>query len=75
MLRFNGLMAMGALNDIEGFRAMSTLKTSLITEDLTSDSFILSMGTSLDYEMAIQEGANEVRLGSTIFGARNYPAK
>jgi len=75
MLRFNGLMAMGALNDVEGFRAMATLKTSLVTEDLTTDNFILSMGTSVDYELAIQEGASEVRLGSTIFGARNYPAK
>ena len=75
MLRFNGLMAMGALNDVEGFRAMATLKTSLVTEDLTADNFILSMGTSVDYELAIQEGASEVRLGSTIFGARNYPAK
>ena len=75
MLRFNGLMAMGALNDVEGFRAMAALKTSLVTEDLTADNFILSMGTSVDYELAIQEGASEVRLGSTIFGARNYPAK
>jgi len=28
------------------------------------------MGTSMDYEMAIEEGATEVRLGTTIFGAR-----
>jgi uncharacterized pyridoxal phosphate-containing UPF0001 family protein len=33
------------------------------------------MGTSGDFELAIQEGATEVRLGSTIFGERNYPAK
>lgn len=39
------------------------------------DSLVLSMGTSMDYEMAIEEGATEIRLGSTIFGERNYAAK
>lgn len=39
------------------------------------EKFVLSMGTSLDFEMAIEEGATEVRLGSTIFGERNYPQK
>ena len=33
------------------------------------------MGTSVDFEMAIEEGATQVRLGSTIFGARDYSAK
>lgn len=35
----------------------------------------LSMGMSNDYEVAIEEGANMVRIGTAIFGARNYPAK
>lgn len=34
----------------------------------------LSMGMSDDYEDAIKEGANMVRVGSFIFGARNYGA-
>lgn len=34
---------------------------------------ILSMGMSGDYELAIQEGSNMVRIGSLLFGARNYP--
>jgi pyridoxal phosphate enzyme (YggS family) len=34
----------------------------------------LSMGMSGDYAAAIAEGATEVRIGSAIFGARNYPA-
>ncbi len=34
----------------------------------------LSMGMSDDYEDAIREGANMVRVGSFIFGARNYAA-
>ena len=32
----------------------------------------LSMGMSDDYEVAIREGANMVRVGSFIFGPRNY---
>jgi PLP dependent protein len=33
---------------------------------------ILSMGMSSDYKMAIAEGSNMVRIGSSIFGERNY---
>ena len=32
----------------------------------------LSMGMSGDFEIAVEEGANMVRVGSLIFGARNY---
>lgn len=32
----------------------------------------LSMGMSNDYQIALEEGANMVRIGSSIFGARNY---
>jgi uncharacterized pyridoxal phosphate-containing UPF0001 family protein len=31
---------------------------------------ILSMGMSSDYKIAIEQGSNMVRLGSTIFGQR-----
>ena len=48
--------------------------------DLKNDHFnqsenfkILSMGMSGDYELAIEEGSTMVRIGSTIFGARNKP--
>ncbi|NQY06665.1 MAG: YggS family pyridoxal phosphate-dependent enzyme [Flavobacteriaceae bacterium] len=33
---------------------------------------VLSMGMSGDYQLAISEGSNMVRIGSSIFGARNY---
>ena len=33
---------------------------------------ILSMGMTYDYEVAIQEGATMVRIGTGIFGARDY---
>lgn len=32
----------------------------------------LSMGMTHDFEIAIEEGANIVRVGTAIFGARNY---
>lgn len=33
---------------------------------------ILSMGMSNDFEVAVEEGATHVRVGTSIFGARNY---
>ena len=33
---------------------------------------ILSMGMTNDFEVAIEEGATMVRIGTGIFGARNY---
>ena len=68
-------MSMGMLCDVEGFRKMYKLKQDLVNDELKEEDFILSMGTSQDFEMAIQEGATEVRLGTTIFGARDYGAK
>ncbi len=35
----------------------------------------LSMGMSNDFEVAIEEGANVVRVGTGIFGKRNYPQR
>ena len=36
---------------------------------------LLSMGMSADYPMAIEAGANMVRVGSALFGARDYSKK
>lgn len=36
---------------------------------------VLSMGMSSDYEVAIEEGATMVRVGTGIFGERIYPTK
>lgn len=42
--------------------------------NISKDSFnVLSMGMSGSYREAITAGSTEVRLGSTIFGARTYP--
>ncbi len=46
------------------------LKQSVFAAD---DSFSeISMGMSGDYQIAIEEGSTMVRVGSSIFGARNY---
>jgi uncharacterized pyridoxal phosphate-containing UPF0001 family protein len=39
------------------------------------DAVELSMGMSGDYESAIAMGSDNVRVGSTIFGARDYGEK
>ena len=33
---------------------------------------VLSMGITGDYEVAVEEGATMVRVGTAIFGNRNY---
>jgi uncharacterized pyridoxal phosphate-containing UPF0001 family protein len=33
----------------------------------------LSMGMSHDFEVAVEEGATMVRVGTAIFGGRTYP--
>lgn len=55
------------------FRKMKALFESLKTKGFDLD--VLSMGMSSDFVEAIQEGATVVRVGSAIFGARNYSKK
>jgi len=38
----------------------------------TTTELELSFGMSGDYELAIEKGSTEVRIGSTIFGEREY---
>lgn len=70
-----GLMGMATFTEKEEKvrREFSFLKTTF--EDLKSEynSFsILSMGMSGDYRIAIDCGSTMVRIGSSIFGERNY---
>ena len=39
------------------------------------DTFDMSMGMSGDYDVGIEYGATIVRIGSSIFGAREYPER
>ena len=67
------------LLDSEVFRQMHHPANRLIFETLKTDYFAgqpqfkeISMGMSDDYPIAIEEGATLIRVGSKIFGARNY---
>jgi len=46
--------------------------SEMLTECLGYPTPVLSMGMSSDFEVAIEEGATHVRIGSAIFGARTY---
>ena len=57
------------------FREAKELFEKLKTYDLPENRAAidtLSMGMSGDFEVAIEEGSTMVRVGSSIFGARNY---
>ncbi len=74
-IRVRGLMAMPILeSDFERqrapFRDLVKLFKDLQTGYPELDT--LSMGTTNDLEAAIAEGATMVRLGTAVFGARNY---
>ncbi|MGE0562640.1 MAG: YggS family pyridoxal phosphate-dependent enzyme [Flavobacteriales bacterium] len=70
-----GLMGMATNTDNEEqirneFKDLKRLfqKLSISHNKLT----ILSMGMSGDYKIAIEEGSTMIRIGSSIFGQRNY---
>lgn len=52
-----------------GYRAYVRLK------EMRPDIDILSMGMSSDFAIAIEEGANNVRVGTALFGLRDYSLK
>ncbi|TCU71744.1 hypothetical protein EV204_106211 [Tissierella praeacuta] len=55
------------------FRTLFNLKENIINRNYNNLSMdYLSMGMTNDYELAIEEGSNIVRIGSAIFGKRNY---
>jgi hypothetical protein len=54
------------------FQKLRRLQEYLAAQFPQADFSELSMGTSGDYEVAVQEGATIVRVGTAIVGARNY---
>ncbi len=57
----------------EYFKEMYNLFLDIQSKKIDNSSMdILSMGMSDDFETAIQEGANLVRIGTALFGKRNY---
>jgi len=76
-IQIKGLMGMASFTDDTSLikTEFKTLKSHFNTlKNYNTDNFdlsILSMGMSGDYKIAIEEGSTMVRVGSSIFGARN----
>lgn len=73
--RLRGVMTVGPLTEDtqkirSAFSGVRKMFESL--KKKTCDIDILSMGMSSDYRIAIDEGSTQVRVGSAIFGRRNY---
>ena len=70
-----GLMGMATFTDNMDQVRREFQSLSKLFQDLKNSPThisILSMGMSGDYSIAIEEGSNMVRIGSSIFGSRNY---
>lgn len=76
-IRVKGLMTIPPV-DVDGsnikyFEKMRNLFIDISTKNIDNSNMeILSMGMSDDYEDAIREGATLVRVGTALFGRRNY---
>ena len=75
-IRFRGVMGMATFteNQDQIRREFKQLKQIFdqIKDQIGPGFDQISMGMSQDYKIAIQEGATIIRVGSSIFGARNY---
>jgi uncharacterized pyridoxal phosphate-containing UPF0001 family protein len=74
-IRVRGVMAMLPETDDENLlRGYATEMRALFERLKTQADGIdyLSMGMSGDYKLCIECGSNMIRVGSTVFGARNY---
>ncbi|MBI3167955.1 MAG: YggS family pyridoxal phosphate-dependent enzyme [Chloroflexi bacterium] len=76
-LRVRGLMSMPPLGETAEFsrpyfQKLRRLRDFLVSQLPQADFSELSMGTSSDYEVAVEEGATFVRVGTAIVGPRSY---
>jgi PLP dependent protein len=76
-LRLQGLMTMPPLgmeaeDSRQYFQRLRLLRDRLASQFPQTDWHELSMGTSSDFQVAVEEGATLVRVGTAIVGARNY---
>ena len=82
-VNLKGIMAMATFTDDENqirneFRRLMTcyrqlLDGPLAQQGITAEQFVIrSFGMSEDYKIAVAEGSNMVRIGSHIFGEREY---
>ncbi len=60
----------------EVFRSLKKLSVDIAAKNINNVTMsVLSMGMTNDYEIAVEEGATMVRVGTAIFGARDYSRK
>ena len=76
-VRIRGLMGMASFSDDQQLlsQEFTTLKSYFDKAKLAFPNGhfdMLSMGMSSDYALAISKGSTMVRIGSLLFGARNY---
>ncbi|MBP5686235.1 MAG: YggS family pyridoxal phosphate-dependent enzyme [Clostridia bacterium] len=76
-LSVKGFMAMMPQSKDEEFLAGLFDKTRALYDGLKEEYSlsVLSMGMSEDYKIAVKHGSNMIRIGSEIFGKRNYGEK
>ena len=70
-----GLMTLGPVSQNEqetrkAFSLLANIKEIINEKTGANKIHVLSMGMSNDYSVAVEEGSNMVRLGTTLFGAR-----
>lgn len=77
-LEIKGLMTIAPYvenpeNNREIFRQLKKLSVDIEDKNINNITMsVLSMGMTGDYEVAVQEGATMVRVGTGIFGEKNY---
>ena len=77
-IRIRGLMTIAPFvenpeDNRDVFRQLKKLSVDINKENMNNVNMdILSMGMSGDYQVAIEEGATMVRVGTSIFGERSY---
>tara|TARA_B100000700_G_C14971612_1_gene821729 strand:+ start:927 stop:1562 length:636 start_codon:yes stop_codon:yes gene_type:complete len=74
-IRIKGLMGMASFTENENQIRIEFKNLKKIFDELKikyPELKIISMGMSGDYKIAIEEGSNMIRIGSKIFGKRNY---
>lgn len=76
-LRLRGLMCIPRPGNGAAFTALAKTRQDLLASipGLSPETFdTLSMGMSDDLEVAVAAGSTMVRIGTALFGARDYPA-
>jgi pyridoxal phosphate enzyme (YggS family) len=80
-VKVKGLMGMASLTESKGqirkeFKLLKNLfeKIKQKNTDLRIEMKELSMGMSADYTIAVEEGSTLIRIGTAIFGERDYSA-